>query len=193
MRPFYISALAISLIATQAAAEEGHKHLDAHEHGAGELMVALEGSELLIELRLPGMDVVGFEHAPENHAQHEAIDTAADKLKTAANVVELPGAAKCALEEAHIKAPFAEDKHENEHGHEKEHGHDEHKDEHKGEMHSEFMAEYHFHCDAPQNVDTLNVKAFATFPTLEEVDYQLVGPKGQKGGELEPHNTKIAF
>lgn len=189
MRPFYISALAISLIATQAAAEEGHKHLDAHEHGAGELMVALEGNELLVELRLPGMDVVGFEHAPENHTQHEAIDKAADKLKTVANVIELPRAAKCAVEEAHVKAPYTEEQHKDEHGHEKEHGHDEH----EGETHSEFMAEYHFHCDAPQNVDTLNVKAFATFPTLEEIDYQLVGPKGQKGGELEPNNTKIGF
>ena len=190
MRSLYVSALALSLSVFQAhgaVAEEGHKHLDAHEHGAGELMVALEGNELLVELRLPGMDTVGFEHAPQTHEQHEAIDKAANKLKDAANVVELPANAKCTLEDAHIKAPYQEDAH----GHEKEHGHDDH--EHEGEMHAEFMAEYHFRCDAPQNVDTLNVKAFSTFPTLEEIVYQVVGPKGQLGGELEPDNTKIGF
>ncbi|MEG3618753.1 DUF2796 domain-containing protein [Magnetovibrio sp. PR-2] len=186
MRPLYISALALSLAAFQAPtvlAEEGHKHLDAHEHGAGELMVALEGNELLVEMRLSGMDVVGFEHAPENHEQHERVDQALDKLKDATNIVELPAAALCTQEDAHITSPF-QDEHDQKNA-------DEH--EYEGETHSEFMAEYHFHCEAPQKFDTLSVKAFATFPTLEDVDFQVFGPKGQMGGELEPNNAKIGF
>ena len=41
-------------------AEEQHSH-DAHEHGHGQLNLALDGQQLLIEFQAPAADLVGFE------------------------------------------------------------------------------------------------------------------------------------
>ena len=42
-----------------------------HVHGVGTLQLVLEENSLSVELRLPAINVVGFEHAP-NDAQRKA-------------------------------------------------------------------------------------------------------------------------
>ncbi|MEM9060611.1 MAG: DUF2796 domain-containing protein [Pseudomonadota bacterium] len=70
----------------------------AHEHGHGDLKIAIDGDELQIELTSPGADIVGFEHAPKTDADHAAVDAAVEKLKGAAALFPLPGAAGCESE-----------------------------------------------------------------------------------------------
>lgn len=53
------------LLATSAGAAAGeHREHGAHEHGVAQLNLVLEGEKLLIELASPGVNIVGFEHAP---------------------------------------------------------------------------------------------------------------------------------
>ena len=55
--------VAISLLMTSARAEEDHRELGPHVHGHGTLNIAIEDKRVSMELEVPGMDIVGFEHA----------------------------------------------------------------------------------------------------------------------------------
>ena len=137
MRP--ATALASVLLAGAAfAASEGeHREHDAHEHGHGTLDIVIEGEELVIELRIPAVNVVGFEHAPRDDAEREAVRQALVPFGDAASVFLLPEGAECEVEGAktEIFSMESEDEHE-EHD---EHAKEEHEedDEHAKEKHEE--------------------------------------------------------
>jgi len=151
MRP--ATALAATLLAGAAfAASDGeHREHEAHEHGHGTLDIVVEGEELVIELRIPAVNVVGFEHAPKDDAEREAVRQALVPFGDAASLFVLPAEAECEVEEAEaaIVSMDHEDEHEGEehadsdgHDHEKdghetdEHAKDEHaKDEHEKDEH----------------------------------------------------------
>ena len=82
--------------------EEKHDHekrqLESHEHGVSTLKIALENQILEIELEAPANDVVGFEHAPENKIQKEAIARALLILKSKPGVFKLSSDANCNIE-----------------------------------------------------------------------------------------------
>ena len=159
MRP--ATALAATLLAGAAfAASDGERREhDAHEHGHGALDIVVEGEELVIELRIPAVNVVGFEHAPKNDAEREAVRRALVPFGDATSLFVLPAEAECEVEEAEaaIVSMGHEDEHEgeehgdgdghdhekDEHDHEKdEHDTDEHaKDEHAKEEHEEHEEE----------------------------------------------------
>ena len=41
------------------------RQLEAHEHGAARVMMAMEGEKLQLEFEVPSDSLVGFEHFPE--------------------------------------------------------------------------------------------------------------------------------
>ena len=55
-----LSILALS--STSAVAEE-HRHHGAHEHGAAELNLVLDGQLGQLEVKTPAANILGFEHA----------------------------------------------------------------------------------------------------------------------------------
>ena len=72
-----MTALAVFLATSLQASER------AHEHGVGQLSIAIEGNEVEIELVVPGADAVGFEHAARTDSERKAVVAAAEKLKEA--------------------------------------------------------------------------------------------------------------
>ena len=137
MRP--ATALAATLLAGAAfAASDGERREhDAHEHGHGALDIVVEGEELVIELRIPAVNVVGFEHAPKDDAEREAIRKALVPFGDAASLFVLPAEAECEVEEAEaaIVSMGHEDEHEGEE-HADGDGHDHEKDEHETDEHA---------------------------------------------------------
>ena len=205
---------ALLACAAFAASDEQHREHEAHEHGHGTLDIVVEGEELAIELRIPAVNVVGFEHAPRDEAEREAIRKALVPFGDAASVLELPAEAECEVEEAkaEIWSMAGEDDHEGDghgsgegHEHEKEehdedeHGKEEHdEDEHEehdadsgGEEHSELHATYHFHCHAPGKLDRINVRVFEHLQGAEEIDVRIVTPTSQLAMELHPGETVV--
>ncbi len=75
------AAFAFALIHTALAAEP-------HVHGLGTLQLVMEGNRLTIELCLPAMDVVGFEHAPREAKHKEAVKKAVALLKDSRQILE---------------------------------------------------------------------------------------------------------
>ena len=186
-----------------AASDDEHREHEAHEHGHGVLDIVLEGEELLLELRIPAVNVVGFEHAPGDDSEREAIRQALVPFGTAAKVIGLPAEAECEAEEvdAEIHGMAHEGEHEGE-GHEGEehrhesHAHAEHEDdEHDAdremEAHSELHATYRFHCHEPERLDRIEVRAFEYLLDAEEIDVRVVTPVSQMATELHPDSTVV--
>ena len=208
------TALASVLLACTAfaASDDERREHEAHEHGHGTLDIVVEGEELVIELRIPAVNVVGFEHAPKDDAEREAVRQALVPFGNATSLFVLSAEADCEVEEAEaaISSMGHEDEHEGEghgdgdgHDHEKdEHETDEHaKDEHEehaedgsdsdAEAHSELRATYHFHCHAPERLGEIDVRAFEHLRDAEEVDVRVVTPAAQLAMELHPGSTVV--
>jgi hypothetical protein len=64
------SAWLLFSVALPAQIERQH---DAHVHGAAEGNLVLEDTRLRLELEIPGVNLVGFEHAPRNDDQRKLL------------------------------------------------------------------------------------------------------------------------
>ena len=214
MRSAPAFAPAFLACAAFAASEGEHREHEAHEHGHGTLDIVLEGEELAIELRIPA---VGFEHAPRDETEREAVRKALVPFGDAASVLELPAEAECEVEAAkgEIWSMADEDDHAGDDGHEHESdehgaakGHDEEEhdeeghaeDEHEdhdadsgGEAHSELHATYRFHCHAPGKLDRIDLRAFEHLHGAEEIDVRIVTPTAQLATEIHPGETVISL
>lgn len=158
-----------------------HGSLGAHEHGAAELDVALDGSTLEIELRSPAMNLVGFEHAPSSQADRQKLAGARKQLEQPDALLGLPAAANCALSETELESPLFEA------------AAHQHEDEHDSQ-HSEIHAHYHYDCATPQALHALDLQGlFKAFPGTEKIQVQLIGPNGQRGAQLEADQSRIEF
>ena len=71
---------------------------DPHQHGVGQLNVAIQGDHVEIELETPGADIVGFEHPPRTAEQKKAVQNAARTLRNGSAIFVFPAAARCKLE-----------------------------------------------------------------------------------------------
>ncbi|MGR3802509.1 MAG: zinc uptake protein ZrgA [Marinibacterium profundimaris] len=127
-----VSVAALGLSAPLSAQE--HRELGAHEHGVGQLGIAIEDDSIAMELRAPGADIVGFEHAAESDEDRALVTAALAALEQPLTLFEMPQAAGCTLVEAHAELVLGEhDDHDDDHDHDEEdsdHDHDEAHDDH---------------------------------------------------------------
>lgn len=200
MRPTAIARLArcaapltlLAAIAVPPAVHAQHTH-GAHEHGAADLTVALEGKELVVELISPLDNLVGFEHAPANDAQRGALAEARRRLRDANAMFVLPVAAACSFENADVESPWpmevaapASDLAGHGHG-----GHT-HAEPTRGD-HEDVVVTYRFTCTQPQALNQLEVRAFKAFPRLHEIRVEYATGRGQGAAVLVPGAAMLAL
>ncbi len=185
--------LCLTLLATPAFAHES-REMGAHEHGVGELNIAVEGDTVAIELRAPGADIVGFEYVAESAGDRAAIDAAVATLAKPLDLFVLPAAAECSViqasaelesdgaHEGHNHEEHAEAHDQDEHGHD-DHAHDEHAAPEAG--HSEFHAEYVLTCGNPGALSEITFAYFDTFENARELEVQIVTASGAQAFEVE--------
>lgn len=184
---FAVAAVVAGLLADgpSSAAERGH---GPHQHGIGQLSLAVEGNAVEIEITAPGADIVGFEHAAETEADRAALIAAATRLKDAMALFRFPPKADCRLEEAEVHSALLDAGHGHEKGHVHEKGHG-----HKAEAHAEFRAHYHFHCTDPAALSYIDLGYFATFPAARELEARTITAKGQGAQELTADRPRLTF
>lgn len=194
----------VVLIAATPAFAEDSRQLDSHEHGVGELNIAVDGTTVAMELHAPGADIVGFEYAADGAEDLASIDAAIEILSRPFDLFAVPADAGCSVVEASAELE-SEDTHDD-HDHEEDHdGHeedadhmdDDDHDDHEGEDHAdhdehaeeaghtEFYAEYVLEC---ANLDALTQIEFAYFDAFEnalEVEVQIVSTAGAQAFEVE--------
>ncbi|WED22123.1 DUF2796 domain-containing protein [Vibrio sp. JC009] len=214
-KAFKISLLAGLVVSGIAQASDEFRQHEAHVHGHVEFNIAQDADELLVEITAPGADVVGFEHAPENHAQEEKIEAAEKTLKQAEEIILLSAAAGCSLEHVSVKNTLEKDEHHDHEGHDHEkhddHDHEKHEDhdhekhddhdhdkheghdheEHEHSGHGEFTIEYHFECSDISKLSQVGTNWFKHFPATEEVEVNLLTDTAQVAAELNKDKTVI--
>ncbi|EGR1858654.1 DUF2796 domain-containing protein [Vibrio cholerae] len=191
-------------------AEHQHRQHDAHVHGQVELNIAQDGHDLLLEITAPGADVVGFEHAPQDEAQKQALEKALETLHHPEKLFALSDKAQCAKREVLIKHTLGGEEYQHSHaygeGQEHEHQHGEgdhgHKDhDHKGHdheghdhdehQHGSFTAQYQFHCEAVDQLKQIDTQWFQYFPSTEKIQANVLTEKQQSALQLNAKQTLI--
>jgi hypothetical protein len=185
---FTLAIAAISLLANAARAEDEHRELGPHVHGHGTLNIAIEDKRVSMELEVPGMDIVGFEHAPSTDDQKAAVDKAKARLEKPLGVFSLPADAGCTVAEAKV-AVEAEHHHDGDddgHDHDADHkdgakdddGHDEHAG------HNQFHVNYALDCTSPAELTTVTFDYFTLFAGAHDLTVNVVTAKGQSKYEV---------
>lgn len=152
-------------------------HAAPHRHGISELLVALDGDILTMEISAPGKDLAGFESAPKTPDQKKRYTRVLAVLKSADKMFSLSKKAACEPEDIDILEQLA--------GHEDHEHAKEHKDEHD-ETHGEFRVRYVFRCDSPGKLDRIIINAFEHFPDMQSMKLKFIGPWGTVVRELSP-------
>jgi hypothetical protein len=184
-----------ALAVQSSAAEEPHRQLGAHEHGRGTLNIAVEGDKMTMELEVPGMDIVGFEHAATSRRDMESVERAKAQLMTPLSLFKLPAAAGCRVTAADVKVEVGEhDRHAKEASpgsSESSKGPD--KAEAEGEGHSEFHAEYACECASVNTITAIEFGYFRVFAGAEKLDINVITPKGQSKFEATRAKPNISL
>lgn len=186
MRKHLVTALglvAMSLLTGPARAEDDHRELGAHVHGHGTLNIAIEGKRVSMELEVPGMDIVGFEHAPSTDDQKAAVAKAKARLEKPLGVFSLPGAAGCAVAEATVSLE-AEHAHHDDDGEKHDAKDDDGHDHDAAGAHNQFEANYALDCTNPAELTTITFDYFTLFAGAHDLTVNVVTTKGQSKYEV---------
>ena len=183
--------LSFNLMTFTISAEET-RQVDKHEHGVGELNIAVEGSTIEFEFMIPGADIVGFEYVAKNDEDIAKINQALKTFDDYTNIFTLPSNSLCELNGQKV-ALKEEDEHDEHDEHEEHDEHDEHDDheehdehdEHAEENHNEFYAKYSFECGNINAIKEVNFPYFATFTNSGELEVQFISNIGSTSFEVE--------
>jgi hypothetical protein len=183
------SLLALSMLAASPVFAQETRQLDSHEHGVGQLDIAIDGSQVAMELHAPGADIVGFEYGAESDEDIASVDAALLVLAQPLDLFVVPDAAQCSVVDAR-----AELESEDEHGDHEEGGEDhgeENHDDHDGDDHveeaghTEFHAKYLLECGDITALSKISFAYFTAFPNALEVEVQVISDTGAIAFEVE--------
>lgn len=190
-----IAGLVVILGLTAAQAEE-KRQLGAHEHGHGKLDIAVEGNKVSMILEVPGADIVGFEHEAKSQKDKDAVAAAKKKLADAIALFGPAPAAGCKQASAKVELETGAEDHDgekHEHGKKHEHAKGAEKKEVEHERHTEFHATYVLTCAKPAGLTTMAFKYFEVFPGAQELEIQLIAPKGQSKYEATRKSPTVTL
>lgn len=175
--PRGLCAAALILACAGAGPTAAETSPGAHEHGAAEVELAVEGSDVLVNFASPLYNLVGFEHAPRDEKDREAVAAARVLLDDPGNLVSLPADAACAVVEldVHWEAASA----------------DEHDDHDAGEQHADAEVAVRYRCEHPDRLNSLDITAFKSFERLSEVELRAVGPDGAVAESRERDSPRV--
>jgi hypothetical protein len=183
----YISLFLYFFISLLFAEET--RQVDKHEHGVGELNIAIQSNTMVLEFIIPGADVVGFEHEAKSEQDKAIVSAALTKFDDYNNIFIIPTNSKCILISSKININ-QEDEHDEHDEHDDHDGHDDH-DEHQEEEHNEFYAKYTFECGDIKSLDLLEFPYFETFSNSGELEVQFVSEIGSTSFEVEADSPII--
>ncbi|ALT00001.1 ZrgA family zinc uptake protein [Lacimicrobium alkaliphilum] len=163
---FRIALSLLTLLLCSTAPQAQHK---AHTHGEGTLSLAQDNSDWYLELALPAMDLLGFEHAPQNTAQKQKINELADRLGDSDNLIRF--SPDCRLTEKVLELP---DQHRSDHHH-----------------HSDISVQYRFSC--PGDVSNARLTIFTWATSLHLLHTQWLTQKSTASARLTPEQPQIEF
>ena len=141
---------------------------EAHEHGAAEAALVLQGETLTLSLDTP-LDSFGVrEAAPETAAQEAEHDTLANTLASPDTVFSVNPEAGCTLTQSDVAF-----RHHGDHG--------------------AALLTYTYECDAPGELSRIGFEAFTAYPGFHTVDAVILNGAQQSTGLITEEVTEIAW
>jgi hypothetical protein len=171
------------------AAQTEHRELGPHEHGRGTLNIAIEGNRVSMELEVPGMDIVGFEHAAKTGKDKTTLETAKQKLSTPLSLFKLPASAGCRVTDAKVEVETGEHDDAAKEGKTV----DTSKSSEVEHHHSEFHNLYSLECTSPTGITRIEFGYFDAFPGAEKLNVNLITPKGENKYEVTRANPILSL
>jgi len=144
----------------------------AHEHGAANVSVAIDGEKLLIEFSGALDNVVGFEHAPRTEVERDTFSHAISVLEQPDELFLLADAARCKVTDKRIDMPYRDN------------GEPERE-------HADFQATYQFECAAPSSLQELQVNVFDLFPRIRNIRALVATSEAQNAVALDRASRKL--
>ena len=186
----------VCLVVSFSFSAQASREKDSHEHGAANVMLAMEGEKLQLNFEVPSESLIGFEHFPKSQDQRWYFNEAIKTLLEPSKLFSIPADAECLLVGINVSQSLfaAKDEHgheeKDEHGHEEkdEHGHDESE---KSEIHSEFISKYHWNCEHLDEIDSIGSQLMNIFPRIEEIRVRWITKNNQGSIELESKDDRI--
>jgi hypothetical protein len=187
---FILSLYVVLSYSISTVLAEESRQVDKHEHGVGELNIAIDGSLAEFEFMLPGADIVGFEYEAKSDEDLAKIENALLVLENYENLFALTKNSKCVLADLdyHLSGEEHDEHADEEHDEHADEEHEEHADE---ESHTEFYAKYSFKCDNIKQLDKVEFSYFKTFPNSSELEVQFVSDIGSNAFEVEADKPSI--
>ena len=173
------AAMAVALAAACSATWAGK----AHEHGVARLDIGVEAARITLNFELALEDLAGFERAPRTDAERAAVQAALTRLRDAASLVHVDGAAGCTVartelvaplwgEPAGAAAPVAGEAREG---------------------HGDLDARYEFKCSAGSKAGHIELQLFEAFARLKRIEVQAVTARGQMKVVLRRPQGRVAL
>ncbi|RRD39237.1 DUF2796 domain-containing protein [Comamonadaceae bacterium OH3737_COT-264] len=170
--------------------DDKHEAQHAHVHGVAHLDAAVDGKTLQVQLEVSASDIVGFEYAPRTAEEKQKVAAAKQALLKEAPLSANAEAA-CTLKKAEVDFDDMDDDHDHDHAKDDKHRHA--KDDKHASVHSDVEAEYTFHCDKPQALQSLEVNLAKRFASVHTIEVQLALPQGQFRRTLSAGQTQVSW
>ena len=181
---------------------------DSHEHGAANVMLAMEGEKLQLNFEVPSESLIGFEHLPKSQDQLQNFSKAISTLSEPSKLFSIPSKAECLLVGVNVSQSLFSGKDEHGHDEKDNHGHDEkgfwnslfghdEKDDHghdeseKSEIHSEFHSKYQWNCHHLDDLVSIGTQLMKIFPRIEEIRLSWIAQNSQGSIELESKDDRM--
>ena len=142
-----------------------------HVHGAAELDIAIEKSQITLGLEAPLDSLLGFERAPRGDGEKRRVETAVAALRAGESLFQFPIAAGCKLASVELVSPVlklgppspaaADD------------------------GHADLDAEYVFTCADTARATEVDVGLFDSFIRMQRIQVEVVTGKGQFKRDLK--------
>lgn len=187
----YRPVLCATLLGATACAHASHTQ-SAHVHGEATLGIVREGASVVLWLRVPGQNMLGFEHDP---VSPDELGTARDVsafLKNPAQWVKLDAAGGCTVTAVDVRLPF---KLEPDGSPEKTRplhsGSPETETEHSA--HENVEATYRYECRSPLSVRGIDISLIRAYPSLQRIQVNIVSDDWQGSQVLHPGAERVQF
>ena len=160
-----------------------------HQHGLAKGSMIIQGTQLVIQLNIPAVDVVGFEYSPQNKKEQEKVQSALNQLKkkqffnfyTKSKWLSRSKQIKLILVKDNVVFNFSslETGGGAHHDHQKHSKHTHHhSNNHKNhdvqDMHAEFLIERTYVIKEPVSIYEISTLIFKELINLESLDFRIV-------------------
>lgn len=165
--------------------------LPAHVHGKAQLQVAIEGNEIHLVLESPLDNFLGFEHSPKNDQQRQLVKSMAAQLRQAGKLFVTPKDCECHVKTVKLSSPvLAPELLGNHHKTEPDAHQLSAQDE---DSHAGLEAEILLNCGNSEALNMIDVQLFKSFPSLHELQVEMVTVKGQSVTQLQPDSHVLSW